>query len=134
MGFIMHSRASRGCIMELLIGEAEHARPAFLKKRFGFKKSDIFDLEDGLPEEVFPCYTHLEALSRMEFTAEELKRFLMPYIGESIVVSRGVGCSIAPMEHDARLVHEKHALLLSSIAKEADRVTRLFRDEEERIK
>lgn len=120
--------------MELIIGGANQGMLAYAKKKYGFKKRDVWDLAEGLPEEVYPCYDHLEAVTGEWPDADEIIRLLTPYIAESVVISREIGSSIVPMEAEERVRRERHCIALAKLAKEADHVTRVFNGFEEKLK
>lgn len=120
--------------MDLVIGGAYQGKLTCVKKKYGFKKGEVFDLANGFPDREYKCYTHLEALTRDETDPHELIRLLMPYIKNSVVISREIGCGIVPMDPDERVMRERHGIALSLLAKEAEHVTRVFCGIEERLK
>ena len=116
--------------MDLIIGGAYQGKLTYAVEKYGFAPEELFDLSSGFPEKAHGCYYHLEALTRRAaeegLNSDELVKRLLPYIKNSVIVSREIGCGIVPMEPIERLYRELHGSVLRRIAKEADSVTRIF--------
>lgn len=116
--------------MDLIIGGAYQGKLTYAVKRYDLAQNDLCDLSCGFPGGGFRCYYHFERLTRAAvkegISDEELANALLPYIKNSIIVSREIGCGIVPMEPVERLYRELHGSVLRRIAEEADSVTRIF--------
>ena len=116
--------------MELIIGGAYQGKLSFAVKEKGFSDKQLFDLSKGFPTVAFPCFYHLEALSRIScaegMDEEAILEKLLPYIENSVIISREIGSGIVPMDAFERLWRERHGRLLSMLAARAERVTRVF--------
>ena len=116
--------------MDLIIGGAYQGKLTYAVEKYGFKPDELFDLSSGFPEKAYGCFYHLEALTRRAaeewLSSDELVKKLMPYIKNSVIISREIGCGIVPMEKNERLYRELHGSVLRRIAEEADSVTRIF--------
>lgn len=116
--------------MELIIGGAYQGKLTWAVKEWGFSEDELFDLCEGFPSRAFACLYHLEALSKkacMEgLDAEAMLERLLPFIEDSTVISREIGCGIVPMDGFNRLWREQHGRLLSLLSSRAVRVTRIF--------
>ena len=116
--------------MELIIGGAFQGKLTYAVEKYGFRAEDLFDLSAGFPGEEHRCFYHLEGLTRLAskagLTAPEIVDKLRPYMGNSVVISREIGCGIVPMEPEERLYRERHGAVLQALAREAVSVTRIF--------
>ena len=52
--------------MVLILGGAYQGKLTYAAKRYSLTKADIFDLSDGDPDRPYPCFTHLEALTKRD--------------------------------------------------------------------
>lgn len=116
--------------MELVIGGAYQGKLTWAKNEYGFGEDALFDLSEGFPSRAFPCFYHLEALSRRAcadgMDADQMLNNLAGFIENSVVISREIGSGIVPMDAFERLWREQHGRLLAMLAVRADRVTRIF--------
>ena len=108
--------------MVLIIGGAFQGKLDYALKAYGLTESEVCDLAEGDPLPGYRCYRHLEALSRRE---DEAERFL-PLLENAVVIARQVNGGIVPMDGAERAWRERYGLLLQTLAKRADRVTRIF--------
>ena len=124
--------------MELIIGGAYQGKLTYAVRKYGFREDGLYDLERGLPERRYPCFYHLERLTRSAAergeTEEELFCRLLPLVKDSVVISREIGCGVVPMDPAERLFRELHGGVLRRLAAEADAVTRIFCGLEEKLK
>lgn len=124
--------------MELIIGGAYQGKLSYAVEKYDIGEAELFDLSDGLPERSFRCFFHLESLTRAAaergLSAQELADTLLPLFGESVVISREVGCGIVPTDASERLFRELHGSVLRILAREASSVTRIFCGLPERLK
>ena len=112
--------------MILILGGAYQGKLTYAAKRYSLQKSDIFDLSDGDPDRPYPCFTHLEALTKREPNPE---KFL-----SLILISREIGSGIVPMDPEERAWRERHGTLVQKIAAQSKCVVRIFCGLEEVLK
>lgn len=124
--------------MDLIIGGAYQGKLTYAVEKYGFKPDALFDLSSGFPEKAYGCFYHLEALTRRAaeewLSSDELVKKLMPYIKNSIVISREVGCGIVPTDASERQYREAHGALLRALCEKAEAVTRIFCGLKEELK
>ena len=116
--------------MILILGGAYQGKLTYAAKHYALQNSDIFDLSTGDPDRSYPCFTHLEALTKRE---QDPEKFL-PLFRDSILISREIGSGIVPMDPAERAWRERHGALVQRIAAQADRVVRIFCGLEEVLK
>ena len=116
--------------MVLILGGAYQGKLTYAAKRYFLTKDDIFDLSDGAPDRPYPCFTHLEALTRRQPNPEKY----LPLFRDSILISREIGSGIVPMDPEERAWRECHGSLVQKIAVQSDRVVRIFCGLEEVLK
>lgn len=110
--------------MILIIGGAYQGKATWAKNNLGAEHFGQFPAEDAAAQ------THLERFSR--YCTEngldvvtEAERY--KHIWENgILISREIGCGIVPMDATERAWRENHGRLLQYLAKQADRVVRVF--------
>ena len=108
--------------MVLILGGAYQGKLTYAAKRYSLTKADIFDLSDGGPDRPYPCFTHLEALTKREPNPEKF----LPLFRDSILISREIGSGIVPMDPEERAWRERHGRLLRQLAEQAGHVYRIF--------
>ena len=108
--------------MVLILGGAYQGKLTYAAKRYSLTKADIFDLSDGDPDRPYPCFTHLEALTKREPNPEKF----LSLFRDSILISREIGSGIVPMDPEERAWRERHGALLRRLAGEAGGVVRIF--------
>ena len=120
--------------MILIIGGAYQGKLTYAVKEYGLSEDECFDLAGGCPDKEYRCFYHLEAFLRTLPDAEEALKKLMPYIKNSIVISREVGCGIVPTDASERQYREAHGALLRALCEKAEAVTRIFCGLKEELK
>ena len=116
--------------MELIIGGAYQGKLTYAVKKYNLSQSDLCDLNYGFPSGGYRCYYHFERLTRAAadegISAAELVNALLPYIKNSVIISREIGCGIVPTDKTERLYRELHGEAIRLLAETADSVTRIF--------
>ena len=116
--------------MILILGGAYQGKLTYAAKRYSLQKNDIFDLSTGDPDRPYPCFTHLEALTKRDPDPEKF----LPLFRDSILISREIGSGIVPMDPEERAWRERHGALVQKIAAQSKCVVRIFCGLEEALK
>ena len=100
--------------MILILGGAHMGKATWAAAKYGLRAEDFCDLRQGfVPHK--RCYCHLEAIDE-----------LPPFPEDAIVIARELGSGIVPMDADLRQKRERHGAHLQILARQADRVVRIF--------
>ena len=97
--------------------------------QFSYFVNRIFQ-ENSDPDRPYPCFTHLEALTKRDPDPEKF----LPLFRDSILISREIGSGIVPMDPEERAWRERHGALVQKIAAQSKCVVRIFCGLEEVLK
>lgn len=111
--------------MTLVIGGAYQGKLTWAVAEFGLGAEELCDLSEGfVPGK--RCYYHLEAATRRGETPA--------FPEDAVIIAREVGCGVVPMDASERAWRERHGELLQKLARESQRVYRVFCGMGERLK
>ena len=124
--------------MKLVFGGAYQGKLAWAREVYGLGQELCFDCREGLPQSPKGCLYHLEAFSRacaeagLDAVQEMEKRRQLWQDG--VLILRDIGSGVVPMDKTERAWREENGKLLRYLAREAERVSRIFCGLEERLK
>ena len=114
--------------MELIFGGAYHGKTQYAAQKYGFTDADIFTCEGLDLDPDARCIRHLERFARA--CAEEGKdareEFARRAPAAICLIADDISCGIVPLDRLERTWRETSGRLLSSLAAQADAVTRIF--------
>ena len=100
--------------MILILGGAFAGKLTWAVREYGLRQTDLCDLRRGfVPGK--RCYYHLE-------DAEPCPAFPR----DAIVIGREIGCGVVPMDAALRLRRETYGRTLQALARQSERVFRIF--------
>lgn len=114
--------------MELVIGGVGQGKQAYVQKKYGYSKKEMFRSPSGRRNE--PVFAHLEqwvkeSLSAGQDPAKELEALLLSGF-DGVILCDEVGCGVVPAVAEDRLWRETVGRLCCRLAQQADTVTRIF--------
>lgn len=110
--------------MDLIIGGAYQGKLEYAKQTFQLTEDDLCFCSEGIdPEKRCICYPERALYAAMA----EGESFVLPRLREdAIVICTDVTCGVVPVDKTERLWREESGRMTCTLAKEAERVTRLF--------
>ena len=124
--------------MKLVFGGAYQGKLTWAREIYGLSREQCHDCREGLPQGPKECLYHLEAFSYacakagLDAVREmEDRRGLWQ---DSVLILRDIGSGVVPMDKTERAWREENGRLLRYLAKEAERVSRIFCGLEEHLK
>lgn len=124
--------------MKLVFGGAYQGKLTWARAVYGLAQDRCYDCREGLPREPVDCLYHLEDFSYACAGAglDAVKEFSdrRDLWQDSVLILRDIGSGVVPMDRTERAWREENGKLLRYLAKEAERVSRIFCGLEERLK
>ena len=124
--------------MKLVFGGAYQGKLTWARESYGLTEDQCHDCREGLPQEPMDCLYHLEEFSYacakagLDTVREmEARRELCQ---NAVLICRDIGSGVVPVDKTERAWREENGKLLRYLAKEAERVSRIFCGLEERLK
>ena len=114
--------------MELIFGGAYQGKTQYAAKKYAFSETDIFTC-DGLQLDTGArCIRHLERFARAcaEAGLDAREEFARLSPRACVLIADDISCGIVPLDRLERAWREASGRLLSSLAAQADTVTRIF--------
>lgn len=124
--------------MKLVFGGAYQGKLTWAREAYGLAQDRCFDCREGLPQSSMDCLHHLEeftyvcAKEGLDAVQEMEKRRALWQ--DAVLILRDIGSGVVPMDKTERAWREENGKLLRHLAKEAERVSRIFCGLEERLK
>lgn len=103
--------------MILIIGGAYQGKLAYAKETYNLKDEDICDVKEGLDLQK-KCLYHGEYLESIDDILDDLK--------DKIIIFEDIFCGLVPIDKELRLNREKKAIIASALARQADKVIRIY--------
>lgn len=124
--------------MKLVFGGAYQGKLTWAREVYGLTQDQCCDCREGLPQGPKGCLYHLEAFSYACAkagldAAQEMEKHRDLW-QNAVLVCRDIGSGVVPMDKTERAWREENGKLLRYLAKEAERVSRIFCGLEERLK
>ncbi len=124
--------------MKLVFGGAYQGKLTWAREAYGLAQDRCHDCREGLPEARRDCLYHLEEFSlvcaRAGLDAVQEFSGRRDLWQDSVLILRDIGSGVVPMDRTERAWREENGKLLRYLAKEAERVSRIFCGLEERLK
>ena len=114
--------------MELIFGGAYQGKTQYAAEKYNLKDEEIFTCEGLEFDRTARCIRHLERFARA-CTDEGLdarEEFERQNPGAVCLIADDISCGIVPLDRSERTWREASGRLLSSLAAQADTVTRIF--------
>lgn len=124
--------------MKLVFGGAYQGKLTWARETYGLAEAQCHDCRNGLPETAQSCLYHLEeftyACAKAGLDApQEMDRHRELW-KDAVLILRDIGSGVVPMDKTERAWREENGKLLRYLAREAERVSRIFCGLEERLK
>ena len=111
--------------MELIFGGAYQGKTQYAAQKYGLTDADIFTCEDLDLDPDARCIRHLERFARA-CTEAGREEFARRSPRACVLIADDISCGIVPLDRSERTWREASGRLLSSLAAQADTVTRIF--------
>lgn len=122
--------------MDLIIGGAYQGKRDFVKNTLGIPEADIFTCTDAHIDFSKPCIDRLEefTLACVREEKDPLDILKAQDLSRKTVICMDVFCGVVPIDTELRLWRHTTGLVCQYLAKNADRVYRIFCGLEQRLK
>ena len=104
--------------MELIFGGAYQGKTQYAAQKYGLTDADIFTCEDLDLDRFARACTEAGLDAREEFARRSPRA--------CVLIADDISCGIVPLDRSERTWREASGRLLSSLAAQADTVTRIF--------
>ena len=114
--------------MELIFGGAYQGKTQYAAQKYNFTDGDIFTCEGLFLSPDARCIRHLERFARAcaEAGLDAREEFARQAPAAICLIADDISCGIVPLDRLERTWRETSGRLLSSLAAQADTVTRIF--------
>ena len=114
--------------MELNFGGAYQGKTQYAAQKYDLTDADIFTCEDLDLDPDARCIRHLERFARActEAGLDAREEFARRSPRACVLIADDISCGIVPLDRSERTWREASGRLLSSLAAQADTVTRIF--------
>ena len=122
--------------MDLIIGGAYQGKRDFAVHTLGIQEEDIFTCTDTHIDFTKPCIDRLEefTLACIREKQDPLEILKAQDLGQKTIICMDVFCGVVPIDAELRLWRHTTGLVCQYLAKNADRVFRIFCGLEQRLK
>ena len=114
--------------MELIFGGAYQGKTQYAANKYDLKDEEIFTCEGAALSKDARCIRHLERFARActEAGLDVREEFARRSPRACVLIADDISCGIVPLDRLERAWREASGRLLSSLAAQADTVTRIF--------
>lgn len=122
--------------MDLIIGGAYQGKRDFAIHTLGIPEEDIFTCTDAHIDFTKPCIDRLEefTLACVREKQDPLEILKAQDLSKKTIICMDVFCGVVPIDAELRLWRHTTGLVCQYLAKNADRVIRIFCGLEQRLK
>lgn len=111
--------------MDFIIGGAYQGKLAYAKDTFGIEEKEIYICkEEEEPDFTKRCLAHYEKY--ILYCMREKKEAKPVFRKDAVIIAEDIFCGVVSMDKEIRAWREETGRALTSIAQEADTVTRVF--------